>query len=198
MRLAKQRIPYRSLEDNINLIRGENWGRCHQIIEKYRKLFKAAPGSSHNHQAWIGGYWDHIEDCLNIAVILYERLNAVRPLPFSLPDALLVLFLHDIEKPWRYQATRSPKYIRVDRGLEGKKARAEFRLKLIKKHGIKLTPEQQNALKYVEGEGDDYTGDGRTMGPLAAFCHMVDTCSARLWFDFPQKQGDPWAPQRFS
>ena len=35
---------------------------------------------------------------MNIAVVLYERLNSIRPLPFSLSDLLLVVYLHDVEK----------------------------------------------------------------------------------------------------
>ncbi|MCA9623710.1 MAG: hypothetical protein KC731_32030 [Myxococcales bacterium] len=33
----------------------------------------------------------------------------------------------------------------------------------------------------------------RMMGPLAAFCHMCDVASARLWFDHPMAEGDPGA-----
>ena len=30
------------------------------------------------------------------------------------------------------------------------------------------------------------------MGPLAAFCHLADVTSSRLWFDHPLAQDDPW------
>ncbi len=39
---------------------------------------------------------------MNLAEIFYEQMNSRRRLSFSLSDALLVLFLHDIEKPWKY------------------------------------------------------------------------------------------------
>jgi hypothetical protein len=31
------------------------------------------------------------------------------------------------------------------------------------------------------------------MSPLAAFCHMCDVASARLWHDHPWPRDDPWA-----
>ena len=37
-----------------------------------------------------------------IAAVLHKEFSSLRPLPFTLSDALLVLFLHDLEKPWAY------------------------------------------------------------------------------------------------
>jgi hypothetical protein len=39
---------------------------------------------------------------MNIAIELYKNLGSHRPLPFSLSDVLLILYLHDLEKPWKY------------------------------------------------------------------------------------------------
>jgi hypothetical protein len=78
-----------------NIVRGENFMR---IVD--------APGSSKNHQAWKGGYIDHVVETMNIACQLYwafERLGRFgKEAPFVVSDALVVLFLHDIEKPWKY------------------------------------------------------------------------------------------------
>ena len=57
---------------------------------------------------------------------------------------------------------------------------------------LHLTEEQRNGMKYVEGELDDYTNKKRSMGPLAAFCHVCDVTSARLWFDYPMDEDDLW------
>ena len=46
---------------------------------------------------------------------------------------------------------------------------------------------QQNALRYKEGEGDDYDPHKRVAGELAAFCNNCDVWSARGWHDFPKK-----------
>lgn len=132
---------------------------------------KTAMGSSHNHQAWVGGYTDHVLETLNIGIWLY--VSSPRPMPFPLEDALLVLFLHDIEKPFKNTQT-----------WRDKQERRDFRTMLIQQNQIRLTEEQQNALRYVEGVPDsEYSNKERVMGAMAAFCHMCDIASARLWHD---------------
>src|SRR5947209_7468737 len=74
-----------------------------RILAAHDELLRSARGSSHNHQAWTGGYADHIREVMNIAVALHAALGQLRPLPFSLSDALVVLFVHDLEKPWAYE-----------------------------------------------------------------------------------------------
>jgi hypothetical protein len=55
---------------------------------------------------------------------------------------------------------------------------------LAKDYGITFTPEEANALRYIHGEPEaEYNPDTRLMGPLAAFCHSIDTMSARMWHD---------------
>lgn len=193
-----------------------------KLWDDHRGRMETAPGSSHNHQAWHGGYRDHIVECLNIARSLHAALAEIRPLPFSLADALTVLYLHDLEKPWKYaQAPRNPEecvcgHLRRDHWMEAgctakcimcveagkscaqwisalppasKADRKAFRDKLIRAYGIQLTAEQWNALEYVEGIPDSqYTPGERVMGELAAFCHMCDICSARLWHDQGQNK----------
>jgi hypothetical protein len=73
--------------------------------------------------------------------------------------------------------------------LDLKAIRRQFRSDVIQKYGIALTDAQQNALRYVEGIPDlEYQPGARIMGELAAFCHMCDICSARLWHD----KGGEW------
>ncbi len=47
-------------------------------------------------------------------------------------------------------------------------------------------------MHYVEGELDDYSPKQRMQWPLAAFCHMCDNNSARLWPEYPLVRDDPW------
>jgi hypothetical protein len=63
---------------------------------------------------------------------------------------------------------------------------------LIQQFGGAPSPDQMNALRYAEGEGSDYTPGQRTMGPLAAFVHMCDVASARIWFDHPRAADESW------
>jgi len=151
--------------------------KCRKIYTDCKDIFDEAPGSGHNHQAWPGGYLGHVEETMNIACILYDSMSKYRSLDFALEDALLVLYLHDIEKPWKYAG---------EGGIKTKAERKAFREYLINTYGIELTPEQKNGLKYVEGEFEDYSNRRRVQGPLAAFCHMCDVASARIWFDFPE------------
>jgi len=72
------------------------------IYKEYHELFHYAAGSSHNHQAWKGGYADHIAECIRVNVATYKALDMIRPLPFTEDQATICLFFHDIEKPFRY------------------------------------------------------------------------------------------------
>ena len=182
---------YYTLESMLELIDEPNRTACKNILEDNLELFKTVQGSAHNHHTWIGGYYDHIMDVMNIAIVLYERLNSLRPLPFSLSDLLLVLYLHDIEKPWRYDIGDDGKLDNKP-DMDSPEKQHIFREKKLKEYGILLTEEQKNGLKYVEGEGKDYSGKHRTMGPLAALAHTCDVTSARLWFDHPEKIDDTW------
>lgn len=161
------------LEQLLILIDPLNKEQCYNLYYNNYERLTSAPGSSHNHQAWPGGYIDHIEGVMNIALNLYESLSKIRMLPFKVEDALLVLFLHDLEKPWKKD--RHEFWTKYERKI--------FRANKIAEYGIILTPEQQNAILYVEGEGNDYKPDARVMNELAAFCHMCDVASARIWHD---------------
>ncbi len=182
---------YRTIEEVIMVIDEPNRSACRKILQDNRKLFQIVQGSTNNHQAWPGGYFDHVQEIMNIGIALYQRLNGLRFLPFSLSDVLLVVFFHDIEKPWKYELCEDGQ-LHHRKEFETKAQAHEFRARKIKEYGVVLTPNQENAIKYVEGEFDDYSNRRRAMGPLATLCHMADVTSARIWFDHPLEQGDPW------
>jgi hypothetical protein len=179
---------YYGIEQSLKLVDEPHRSVCLRILHENRELFERVQGSTHNHQAWTGGYLDHVQEVLNIGRVLYDGLGSLRPLAFTLSDALFVLFLHDIEKPWKYRIDCDGNLENIPE-LHDKAARHAFRLKKLDEYGIVLNDEQLNALKYVEGELDDYTNTRRVMGPLAAFCHLADVTSARIWFDYPS---DAW------
>lgn len=165
-----------NLNDVIPMLPHEYQSACARLYNDNREIFDKCPGSSHNHQAWTGGYVGHILETAMIAHLTYEALSQVRPLGFELSDAILGLFLHDLEKPWKYAGL-------VD--LRSNEDRFNFVLSKLNEYGIVLREEHWNAIKYAHGEGDDYSGYRRTQLPLAAFVHCCDTISARIWFDFP-------------
>lgn len=181
----KQR--YLSFEEMLELIKPAHQVLCRRLLSENLTLLQKAPGASHNHQVWKGGYLDHIQECMNIGIVLYNTFQYIRPLPFLLSDVLLILFLHDIEKPWRYaKSNKEKKFLRT------KEQRRKFQNQKLKEYGFRLTKEQQNAMRYVEGELADYSPLRRVMNPLAAFCHLADITSARIWFDRPKPKNDPW------
>lgn len=188
---------YETLEALLGQISGNNGQACRKIYQDFETLFRSAPGSSHNHQCWPGGYYDHVSEVMNLAALLYDTLNSLRPLPFNKSDALLVMFLHDLEKPFKYvmddkgQLTRSAEII-------DKAGNAAKRNQLLQQYGIELNAQQTNAMRYVEGVREkDYVQGARTMGELAALCHSADTLSARLWYNYPLPEGkDEWSGAR--
>lgn len=182
---------YQSIEVMLELIPEPNRSACVQMLEENRELFELTPGSVHNHQAWPGGYFDHVQEAMNIVMLQYAMLSLARSLPFTVGDALLVIFLHDIEKPWRIKVALDGT-ISEAADLMTKGDHHAFRLTKLKQYDIVLTPEQANALKYVEGELQDYSPQERVAGPLAAFCHSADVISARIWFNHPLATADPW------
>ncbi len=182
---------YYTIEEMIGMIDQPNRFACLKILFGNRAIFQTVQGSTNNHQAWLGGYFDHVQEIMNIAIVLYKQLHSIRPSPFSLSDTLLVVFLHDIEKPWKYEIGADGPLQHIE-SLKTKDAQHEFRARKLQEYGIVLSPEQANGMKYVEGELHDYTNRHRVMGPLAALCHLADVTSARIWFDHPLEENDPW------
>jgi len=184
---------YYTLEQLLDMVDEPQRAICQQILADNRELFATARGSKNNHQAWLGGYWDHVVETMNIAVVLYRSLGATKRIRygcFSLSEALVVMFLHDIEKPWKYSLGDDGK-LQENPALADKSARKKFRESKMGKYGLVLNERQQNAMRHVEGELADYSNEQRAMWPLAAFCHSCDVLSARLWPEYP-RPNDPW------
>lgn len=182
---------YRTTEQLLGLIEEPNRSACLRLYSDNLKLMQTVQGSTNNHQAWRGGYHDHVQEIMNIAVGVYEMLSARRPLPFTLSDLLLVVFLHDVEKPWKY-VLGDDGQLHHRSGMERKEDHQAFRVAKLAEYGIILTAEQVNGIEFAEGEVHDYSPRERRMGPLAAAAHMCDVCSARIWFDHPLVNNDHW------
>jgi hypothetical protein len=184
---------YSSLDRLLGMIDGQNGHAVRSLYERYSNKNQLAKGSSANHQAWPGGYWDHVTEVLNIAAVQYSWMDACRKLNFSLSDALLVLSVHDLEKLERYLSDGSTR-----QDLSDKTAKADLRHQMMAEHGIALTTDQQAALKHVEGVRDhEYSSGQRGMTQLGAFVHVCDLISARIWFDHPAVP-DTWSGSRRS
>lgn len=176
-------MKYYSLAELIGMIDDPIGHRCFNFYREYADLFETSKGSERKHQWWEGGYQDHIVEVMNIAVVLYDSLDKLRNLTFSLSDALLTLFLHDVEKLWTHAKMGDRKH------FTSSEEKASYVEGLLTGLGFELNKEQWNALKYVHGEGKDYHPEQRVQGPLAAFIHACDTVSARIWFGYPLDPG---------
>lgn len=167
-----------------------------KLFTNYHHEMRSARGSSYNHQAWPEGYLDHVAETMNIARELYDLLKNLRPLPFTLSEALVVLYMHDLEKPWKH-VLNADQSVSLHPELADKSTHLAFKLIKAEEVGLVLNDAQLNALKYVEGEGNDYSREKPVMQPLAAFCHMNDVASARLWPEYPN-DNDPWGKRHGS
>jgi hypothetical protein len=157
------------------------WNDFCPVIEK-------SFGSSFNHQNWTGGYIDHLQETFIIADQLYKLYNQRRPLDFSLEDVQQVLFIHDLEKPFKY----ADRNLLINQQLIAyhqlaKSNPHQLKKTLAEQYHLPLTAEHWHAIKYIHGEGDDYSGQKRVSSPLAAFSHICDYSSARIWFDYPKQ-----------
>ena len=142
--------------------------------QAYKELMEIAQGSFAKHQAWFGGYQDHIAECFRIAEAMYLGLQKIRQVPIKLSSAFVVLYFHDIEKMWKYSQGLPPNFDK----------QCFYRQELKEIYGIELTTDELSALKYIHGElQEEYNATTRLMSPLASFCHCVDTLSARMWYD---------------
>ena len=172
-------MKYQNINYFLNKIDEPNATRCKNLFGDFKERFEASPGSLRKHQAWKGGYIHHIEETMNLGLLIYTEMSAFRKLPFSFSDVVLILFLHDLEKPFRYVPTKK------EFGTDIEKH--DFIESLIKKYKVKLNAHHKNALEYIHGEGDSFHRTKRIQKPLAAFVHCLDTMSARIWFDEPRK-----------
>jgi hypothetical protein len=178
------------LDQLLELIDGANGVACRQMYADYKELMDTAPGAASNHQVWEGGYRDHIAQTMNLFRMQFadmEKHGWLDILPeseqFSLSDGLTVLYLHDLEKPFKYKVAEDGSLI-DNPDLADKKTRKEFRKALIDQYGIRLNDTQQNALLHAEGVRDEYYRQGeRVDQPLAALVHACDLISARVLYD---------------
>jgi hypothetical protein len=56
----------------------------------HRTEIEASWGSKSKHQAWPGGYVDHLAEIFRMAEVMYDSLSQLHPLPFSRDSAVIV------------------------------------------------------------------------------------------------------------
>ncbi len=168
-----------TLEQLLKKIETDKLKICQKVLTDFKDDFQHLPGSSTKHQNWKGGLRDHIEETMNIACILFSSLNEKRKLPFTLSEALFILFFHDFDKIVRYAYKSELNLDRIDH-----KQLIKIVEGIVKsRYNYEFTAEEKNVLNYIHGENKDYHPTNRVMLPLTAFVHCCDIISARIWFD---------------
>lgn len=166
-----------SLDELLNKIDQKKADVCRKILIDFKNEIDILPGSRIKHQDWPGGYKDHILETMNIAVILYESMASARKLNFTLADVLFILFIHDLDKLFRYAENSADNAIATHKDYH-----LFVKDYLQEKYGFVLSGEESNAIKYIHGENEDYHPTKKIMFPLTAFAHCCDIISARIWF----------------
>ena len=162
------------------------------IYEDYKHLFHKAKGSTFNHQAWDGGYADHLAECFMINNTVYKALSTIRPLPFTKDSAAVALFFHDIEKPFKNINSDDKNVLFWQNHQETSlKSWESIKFDILnhmqETYKFALNDDEINALLYTHGEGSDHQKTKRVMSPLAAHVHHCDNTSARIWHNFAQQ-----------
>ncbi|MCA9349099.1 hypothetical protein KC878_03065 [Candidatus Saccharibacteria bacterium] len=173
-------------------IPGDNGYDLRLLYQTHWQQICLAPGSRAIHQAWPGGYIEHVIQVNRTIALLYafcEQSGWLATIAederFELGDALLIGALHDIEKPFGYHYNFVDGTFKAECWLSTKPGRKRFREQLFANWQFQLDPNQQNALQYAEGLRDaDYTPHQRTMKPMAVLVHAADLLSARVGYGF--------------
>lgn len=181
---------YLTFDQLVELVPPHTLIAVRRMMADHRDAIFAAPASAHNHQAWPGGYADHVTEIANIALVQYAALSALRPLPFTVGDVILVVLLHRFDRVFRY----GPDKHYLAAGTV--KQRHGLRDMLIRRYKISLSAQHVNALRYAEGEHDEHRRDRRAASPLAAFLQSSTLISSRVWPQFPAAANDLWASGR--
>lgn len=167
-----------------------NQAAIRALHHRHWNIISTAPGSSHNHQFWRGGYLEHIRQVNQYVAQLYGNwmeagvfASLAAEEKFTFEEALTVSTLHDIEKPFRAQFGDDGR-LRIDGRLHTKQQRYDFKRQLLDGYGIELNFNQQNAMCFAEGMRDaDYDPTRRIMSPMAVLVHVADLMSARASFN---------------
>lgn len=165
------------LVDYVDRIDEPNRSAMRRLLHAEGERIALSPGSTHNHQTWPGGYVDHLIGMLEFARGTFVNLKSEPP--FNFGDLVLVILLHDIEKPWKYVDVPEG----TKRTFADRQEMTAFTEELIQRFGFVLSDTHRNALKYAHGEGEDYLTYKRVMNELGALLHISDVYSARVEYN---------------
>ena len=182
-------VQNKNLEEYLSSLRDSRRDAILGFYGRHQDRISKAFGARIKHHVWEGGLADSITQNMFYAEILYQAFHAVRPelMDFSLDSVFIVLFFYNLHKmgimtPDSSEAATSGLPSANDYAFTGHELDSITRDFI--SEGIRFTPEELIALKFIRGEGRFYSKE-RLMSRLGAFCHQIYVLGARV---FP-KQG---------
>ena len=159
-----------------------------KLYSDFQGDIETMPASVKHHHNWTGGYHDHVSQVILRAMHLYKMLytddmseyhaTRVKPEPygFSWDDVILVAYIHDLDKLFRYKKLYTPRdgrewdYADVPSYDESAKV-----TQLCYQYGIQLSDLHLEALAMHHGGWS--ANNNKPMSPLAVIIHSADLMS---------------------
>jgi hypothetical protein len=181
-----------SLSDLIKEITNENLN-LNTLHFKLQPLIASVPASVKYHHNWTGGYQDHVRQVIEHALAMYDRFFSEemscptcgkgkliqRDCGFNRDDVILVAYIHDLDKLFRYKKLDKPKdgrewdYARAPSYDESAKVAV-----MCAQSGILLEDKHLEALAMHHGGWS--ANPNRDMSPLAVIIHSADLMSTYI------------------
>lgn len=155
------------------------------------------PSSTKYHHWWIGGWSDHTAQVMQISFDLFLKSSSYADIKdFDINDVILVSFVHDLDKLWRYVQIKEPK----DNQLfeyrkdiipyaENSKVVAECY-----RNGIQLTDQHIEAIDHHHGgyslDMSSVFSKNTHMTKLSVIIHCADMLSYYLWGNAQRDQDE--------
>ena len=164
------------------------YGKLMGMYEKLKDKMNYYPSAQKYHHWWKGGASDHTAQVMALGVSLFKTTSAYEEIKdYTLDDVVLVSFVHDLDKLWRYVELPEPKDKQIFEYrkdlppyTQGSKVIAEcFR------YGVELTDQHIEAIDHHHG-GYSYDlssvySPSTHMTKLSTTLNCADMLSYYMW-----------------
>jgi hypothetical protein len=158
--------------------------------DSLKDLIYTMPAAVGRHHSYPGGYGDHVSQVMYLSYKMWAEVSDNTP-SVTQDDILLVAFVHDLDKLWRYRPTTNPKLLEKGQKFEYRddaipytdvsKTVAEcFR------RGIILEDKHLEAIDHHHGGwsadiSSVFAPRGRYMTQLSTILHCADMLSTKIY-----------------
>lgn len=146
------------------------------------------PASTKYHHKDFGGHGDHTAQVMELSINIYNSLKESCA-DFNLDDVILVAFVHDLDKLWRYQQIKERKEggpIFEYKELEVPYDEYSKTIAECFRRGLELKDIHIEAIDHHHGGwaqdlSSVYNYRSKNIGKLATILHCADMLSCSLW-----------------